>query len=468
MTTPTGVGPTEYREGIYEPVDDEVAVGGLKTSGSIPADLNGVFVSNSPNPRYETRLHHWLDGDGMLHAVQISNQTASYRNRWVQTNAFRAETTAGRALWGSVMARPDFRNPLGPIKDTANTDVTFHAGRLLALWWLGGEAYIVDLPDLETRGVYDLGCGQKMAAHPKVDPLTGEMMFLNHSPLSSSFEYGVASADGTLAHVATVELPGARLHHDIAITEHYTVLLDTPMMAPDPRAVARGGVRLRYSHDAPSRLGLIPRHGRAEQIRWFEVPPCFVYHAVNAWEEQDKVVVLACRNPPSTVDPAFDNLAGLILRARLCRWTLNLTTGVAEEEDLDDLPTEFPKTDDRSLGQRTRYSYQSHIHASPTLLFDAVFKYDTDTGKRWEHRYPAGWFGGEAVFAPRDGSTAEDDGYLLSFVIDRATGRSQLYVLDAQHLDSAPVATIELPRRVPAGFHAHWVPADQLDPGGDR
>jgi carotenoid cleavage dioxygenase len=394
----------------------------------------------------------------MLHGVRLADRSATYRNRWVRTKGFVAETGAGHALWRSIVERPDLRNPLGPLKNTANTDIAFHAGRLLALWWLGGDAYLIGLPDLDTRGAHDFGCRQPIAAHPKVDPRSGEMMFLSHSPQSASFDYGVAAADGSLTHVTSVELPGPRLHHDLAITEHYSVLLDMPMMAPDPRAFVRGGLRLRYRADQPSRLGLIPRHGRAEQVRWFEVPPCFVYHTVNAWEDRNTVVVLACRNPPSAIDPSSEDFTKLIFRSRLSRWTLDLTSGIAKEEDLDDLPTEFPRTDDRRLGVQTRYSYQSHIRDSPTMLFDAVVKYDTGTGQRLEHRYPPGWYGGEAVFAPREGSAAEDDGYLLTFVTEEATGRSQLYLLDAQNVRSAPVARIELPQRVPVGFHARWVP----------
>ena len=133
-----------------------------------------------------------------------------------------------------------------------------------------------------------------------------------------------------------------------------------------------------------------------------------------------------------------------------------------KEERLDDTLGEFPRMDSRRLGRRSRYSYNPRLAAAPTLLFDAVTKYDLDTGRSWVHRYPEGRFGGEVVFAPRTGSKAEDDGYLLTFVADEASGESELYILDAAHVADEPVARLRIPQRVPTGYHAWWIPADDL------
>jgi carotenoid cleavage dioxygenase-like enzyme len=167
-----------YLEGNFAPVFDEVEASDLPVEGEIPRDLEGFFVRNGSNPRFRAPgRYHWFDGDGTIHAVQFEGGRASYRNRWVRTRAFAAEQEAGKALWTGVTERPDFTNPRGPFKDSANTDLIYHAGKLLALWWLGGEAYIVDLPSLETRGVETFG-GKvpTFSAHPKLDPATGELL----------------------------------------------------------------------------------------------------------------------------------------------------------------------------------------------------------------------------------------------------------------------------------------------------
>jgi carotenoid cleavage dioxygenase len=118
--------------------------------------------------------------------------------------------------------------------------------------------------------------------------------------------------------------------------------------------------------------------------------------------------------------------------------------------------------DNRSLGRRTRYSYHQRVAPASTLLFDGVIKYDTDAGTSATHRYPAGWFGGETAFCPREGASGEDDGYLCTFVANEATGESELYVIDARDVAREPVARVKIPQRVPTGYHTWWVSAADL------
>ncbi len=470
MTTEQGMDCVErpYLAGNYAPVHTEIEARDLPSIGAIPRDLEGVFVRNGSNPRFvASGRHHWFDGDAMLHAVSFEGGRATYRNRWVRTKAFLAEEEAGRALWTGVTERPDFTNPRGPLKDTSNTDVVFHAGRLLTTWWLGGEAYVVRVPTLETCGTETWG-GRvaTVSAHPKVNPVTGEMMFFDYKPFPPYLTYGVVGPAGEVTHLTTINLPGPRLQHDMAITERFSIFLDMSMMW-DPALLAQGKTRVRFFRDKPTRFGILPRHAPGAEIRWFEASPCYVYHTINAWEEGSRVVLLGCKiENPLAADPenprggpTAPTIGFLRLEPRLYRWTFDLDTGLVKEETLDDTLAEFPRMDNRVLGRRSRHSYSGRFAPTPTLLFDGVVKNDTETGRSWVHRYPAGRFGGETVFAPRTGSKAEDDGYLVTFVVDEATGESELYVIDAAHVDAEPVARIAIPQRVPTGYHTWWVPA---------
>jgi carotenoid cleavage dioxygenase len=464
--------PTPYLSGNYAPVHDELELRHLQVAGEIPRDLAGVFVRNSPNPRYAPiGRHHWFDGDGMIHTVTFEDGEATSRNRWIRTRGFVAEADAGRALWSGVTERPDFTNPNGPWKDTANTDVVFHAGKLLATWWLGGEPYHVDLPGLETHGTETFGGRVRaMSAHPKVDAVTGEMMFFDHKPMPPYLTYGVVGADGTLAHRVEIPLPGPRLQHDIAITERHTILLDMSMMW-DPALLAQGRTKVGFFRDKPTRFGILPRHGAASEIRWFAASPCYMYHTVNAWEEGDRVVLVGCKIEDPLAEDAeagprrradVPTIGFLRLEPAFHRWTFDLGTGRVTEERLDDALAEFPRMDNRVLGRRSRYSYHQRLAPAPTLLFDGVIKYDLERGGSAVHAYPRGWFGGETVFAPRVGSRAEDDGYLVTFVCEEATGQSEAWVLDASRPEAPPLARVAIPRRVPTGFHAWWVSAEDL------
>ncbi|MFO0662196.1 MAG: carotenoid oxygenase family protein [Polyangiaceae bacterium] len=463
-----------YLSGSYAPVTEELTGEATLIEGEIPRDLWGVFVRNGPNPKYEPQgRHHWFDGDGMLHAVHLENGKATYRNRYVRTAGLAADEQAQRALWMGIH-EPTHENPKGiPYKDTANTDVLFHAGELQALWYICGAPYRVDPVSLETRGINSFG-GKRttsVSAHAKVDPRTGELVFFEYGPRPPYMRYGVVDHTGTQRHAVDISLSGPRLPHDMAITEHYSVLMDLPVF-PDPEGLKQRRWRTSFSRDIPARFGVIARHGAAESIRWFDASPCYIYHSVNAWEEGDEIVLVGCRVEDPFPAPLESDgrygamMANLRVRARLHEWRFNLKTGACRERALDDRNTEFPSIARARTGVKTRYSYNVDMNIASTLLFDGIVKYDLETGKTQEHAFGAGRFGSESPFAPTAGGKNEDDGYVLSFVHDSREGHSELVILDARDLARGPVARLRLPQRVPLGFHATWVPGEQLNPSG--
>ncbi|MBK7976951.1 MAG: carotenoid oxygenase family protein [Deltaproteobacteria bacterium] len=473
MTATPPVPPNPYLVGAFAPQAQEITAHDLTVlEGEIPRELRGMFVRNGANPRFAPPgRYHWFDGDAMVHGVHLEDGRASYANRFVRSRDFLAEDAAGRALWGGILDPIPPENRDHPDKDTANTDLVWHNGRLLATWWLGGEPVALAVPSLDTVGPYSyegrLGCG--LASHPKVDPRTGELVFFDYSPYRAPYlTYGVASADGSRITTTPIELPGPRLLHDIAITQHFTIFLDFPMFW-DMGGLASGRRRVGFDAERPSRFGIVPRHGTNADVRWFEAPPCYCYHTINAWEDGDVVELLACRieNPlPRTreSDGKIPRLFFLELNPFLTRWRFDLKTGAVSEERLDDRPTEFPRMNNQQLGVKTRYSYNPSIAESSELLFDGVIQYDTERGTSAHHRWGAGRFGGEVVFAPRSGATDENDGWLVTFVHDTHTELSELVVLDARDVGAAkPVARLHIPQRVPIGFHAWWVRGEDMD-----
>ena len=460
-----------YLRGFFAPVFDEIDVDHLRIEGELPRDLNGTFVRNSSNPRFAPQgRYHWFDGDGMLHAVELEQGRARYRNRWIRTRAFAAETEAGAVLWQGVTERPDFTNPRGPFKDSANTDVVYHAGRLLALWWLGGEPYVVRLPDLATCGTTAWAGMKTVSAHPKVDAQTGEMMVFDYKPTPPYLRYGVVSKTGDLVHSTTIDLPGPRLQHDMAITQHYSLLFDMSLMW-DPALLDQGKTRVRFFRDRPSRIGILPRYGQGSEVRWFPCAPFYMYHTINAWEEDDgqTVVLVGCRiENPLVDDPQNPTNEGRVpsigflrLAPRLHRWTLHLPTGTVREQTLDDTFAEFPRMDNRRLGYRNRFGYSGRMPQSDTMRFDGLVKQDLRTGHADVYAYPGGVFGGETTFAPRtggaEGEHGDDDGYVLTFLENDTTGQSTLAIFDARQIGAGPLAQVHLPRRVPTGYHTWWI-----------
>lgn len=453
-----------YLVGPYAPIDDEADFE-LDVVGEVPADLSGAYVRNGPNPKLDPEgRYHWFDGDGMIHAVTAEDRKLTYKNRWIRTKALAEEEAANAPLWRGVM-EPVKRRDI-PYKDTANTDVVAHRGELLALWYISGEPYRVDPRTLETKGVADFGGKRSttVSAHAHVDEATDELMFFTFSMRPPFMHYGVVGADGVQKHLTPIPLPGPRLPHDMAITENYSILMDLPVVF-DVEALKTGRWVTRFDRELPARFGIVPRHGT--DVRWFEADPCYIYHVVNAWEEDGAVVLTACRVTDPLPKPRPEDgewarmMANLRVTAHLHRWRFDLETGAVTEETLDDANTEFPTMRLDRFGRRSRYTYNVSLADTPTVEFDGLVKYDLERNTSQRLAFGADFAGSEASFAPRVGSTEEDDGYLTTFVTNKREGTSELWIVDAKDLEAGPLARATLPRRVPLGFHATWVPKDR-------
>ncbi|MBD1942373.1 carotenoid oxygenase family protein, partial [Coleofasciculus sp. FACHB-712] len=347
--------------------------------------------------------------------------------------------------------------------NTANTALVWHDGRLLALWE-GGEPHAIEVPSLETSGAYTYNSKLVSAftAHPKVDAETGEMMFFGYSFAPPYLKYSVVSAEGELLRTVPIDLPMGVMMHDFAITEHYTIFMDLPLTFSMAR-MQQGKPPLMFERDRPSRFGIVPRHGDNSNIRWFESPPCYVFHTLNAYEEGDEVVLVACRMSSTSVlttDMTPGENEGDA--GRLYQWRFNLSTGTVKEEMLDDAPSDFPRLNEQRMGRPMRYGYTAKMANNPMPLFEGVIKYDFKNGKSETHEFGRGRYGGEAVFVPRPDATAEDDGWLMTFVHDDEADTSELVVVNAQDVTSEPVARVLIPQRVPYGFHGAWVSEEQL------
>ncbi len=460
-----------YISGPYAPIDNEIVAHDLKVIGEIPKDIHGVYVRNGPNQKYKPISHyHWFDGDGMLHAVHIENGKATYRNRWVRTDAFKQEAEKEACLWQGVMGNLA-ANPRGAnynLKDTSNTAVASFNKKLLTMWYMCGEIYTSDPITLETTGKEDFNgtLSSKAMAHVKVDEYTNELMFFDYGLKPPYMWYGVVGSNGQVKHFTEIPLPGPRLPHDMAITENYSILMDLPYIN-DPEALKTGRSKIVFRKDWPSRFAVVPRYGSKDQIRWFEGDPCYIYHVINAWEEGDEIVMDTCItvNPAPQADAkgAIEKLkAYLRLEAVVHRYRFNLKDGSTKEERLDDRFSEFPMINALETGRKTKYAYNQSCDVAEVFRFDGLIKYDTSNGSTQEYKYGEGVYGSESPFIPKTNAIAEDDGYVITFTTNERDEKSEVLILDAQNVDKGPLARIQLPQRVPLGFHGCWVHGHKL------
>jgi len=436
-----------HLRGNFAPVKEEITAFDLEVEGALPPQLSGLFARNGANP-VTGWSPHWFVGHGMVHGVRLeAGRAAWYRNRYVRTPLFEDPELQRISPTGDVNREAS----------SANTHLVAHAGRLMALEE-GAYPWLLD-SQLETTGCEDFGGKLRTAftAHPKICPVTGELLAFGYGQFPPYLTYHRISAQGKLLQSEVIEVPGPTMIHDFAITGRHAIFLDLPVVF-DLQAALKGTMPFKWDDDYGARIGVMPRNGKGAELRWFEVEPCYIFHTMNAHEENGAVVVDACRS--SEMWREAGDMQGGGGRQTLHRFTLDLASGAVREETLDERGMEFPRIADARVGQKNRYGYTVQFAPVPdgSPSFAGHLKFDFQSGKAESHNYGAQCVAGEPVFAAAPGADSDsDEGFVLSYLHDEKSGKSELVVLDASRFESAPVARVKLPQRVPYGFHGSWV-----------
>lgn len=498
MATTATVKPgNPYLEDFLAPVSAEVTAHDLPVTGRIPEHLDGRYLRNGPNPVAEVNpaIYHWFSGDGMVHGVALSDgQARWYRNRWVRT------AHVCRALAEGLPQGLDPR--AGMLSVGPNTNVLRHAGQTLALVEGGGAIYRLT-DELETEGPCDFNgtLFGGYTAHPHRDPRTGELHAVSYAfTRGRTVQYSVIDTAGRARRTVDIEVSGSPMMHDFSLTDKYVVIYDLPVTFDPvqvmPTNVPRwlslparlvmqsliGRVRVpgplttminrnrvpsnrmpyRWNPDYRARIGVMPREGGNNDIRWFDIEPCYIYHPLNAYSEMRggaEVLVLDVVRYSRMFDRDLRGPGDS--RPTLDRWTINLATGAVGTECRDDRSQEFPRINESLLGGRHRFGYTigtdgGYLSNGASEMSTALYKHDYATGSSEVAALDSGLLLGEMSFVPNPTPRAEDDGILMGFGNHRDHDEGQLVLLDAQTLEQ--VATVHLPQRVPMGFHGNWAP----------
>ena len=444
--------------GLFTPQIREVDAPDLVVEGELPAEIEGDYVRNGPNPRFPP-LGAYLypgDGDGMIHRVQFRGGRVRYSNRFVRTPALVAEEAAGRSLWPGTTdvgytPGPDLVGPrlAHTVKDRPSINVVRHSGRLLALAESAPPFSLsADLDAIEKETFFGM-LPAGITAHPKTDPATGELVLFCCRLEEPFLTWSVIGADGVPSR-AQCPVEGVRrpvLIHDMALTRTYLVLVLSPLFGDGT------GSALSWEADQGTRIALIPRDGG--RIRWLSTEAFWLAHTANAHdtvglEGRPRVVLdYVCRRSPR----------GFGAHGTLARLTIDPATGQVAQESLDDRAMDFPRIDDRMLTRSHRQiatSVTSGRHVVPSGDADSLAWYDTASGRLdlWD----AGNLSvGEQTFVPDPGHPTH--GWWIAFATDRTDLTRRLLVLSAADPTAGPIASIRLPQRVPLGLHGAWWPA---------
>lgn len=441
-----------FLTGIHAPMTEERTIADLRVTGTIPPELSGRYVRIGPNPfRPDPRGHHWFIGDGMVHGVRLSGSRAEwYRNRYVCTKVLEEQ--------GGPQAAP---GPRRGRRDVVNTNVIQHAGKTLAIVEAG--AYPVEL-DSELNSIRSSDFGATLrgpfSAHPHLDPLTGELHAVCYDAMTPDTVWHVViDSEGKAVREEPVPVAHGPSIHDCALTANYVVIFDLPVTFSMKALIGGAQFPYRWNRAHPARIGLLPRTGKAEEIVWCPVDPCYVFHVANSFERDDGKVIIDCDVYETMFEGGADGPSGKSLGFE--RWLADPAGGMVERATIDDRPQEFARPDERFFARPYRYAWSMGLpeDADPAFLGEQpIYRYDLETGQCSQHDFGIGRVPGEFVFVPRSVDAPEGDGWLMGYVIDAANEITDLVILDATDIAGAPVASVHIPHRIPPGFHGNWLP----------
>ncbi|WP_334186610.1 carotenoid oxygenase family protein [Noviherbaspirillum sp.] len=466
---------SHFLAGNFAPVRREQEIAGLRVIGTLPEAMNGTLYRVGPNPQFDPRdeFYHWFAGDGMVHAFSFDRGRVAYKNRWMRTSKWQLENDAGKALFGTF-GNPATSDPavIGLSTGTANTNVVFHGGRLFALEE-SHQPFEFDPLTLASKGYQSFGgmIASRFTAHPKPDPDTGELHFFAYSaggPGTTTMHYGILDRECRVARLETFEAPYAGMVHDFVATTGHVLFPVMPLTSSMDRAM-RGKPLFAWESDRVAHIGVLPKGADITAMRWLEMDACHVFHFMNAWEADGRITVHAMEAEMAPGMPYADGRPGEPAKsaARLSRWTIDLASdsGKVERSIIDDVPAEFPRIDERHAGRCNRYGWYL-CHADGNMRNDMENPlYGTltchDFGNRRMQRFslPDGDVLSEPVFVARHAGADEGDGWIVITAWRQAEQRSDVLVFNATDISGGPIAAVQLPCRIPFGFHGAWIPA---------
>jgi len=476
---------TIHFTGLNTPFGIEWSARNLDVIGTIPAEIDGAFFRAVPDPAHAPLFDDdiALSGDGMIGKFTIHGGKVDYAIRYVETARYKAEREARRALFGQ------YRNPFtddpavaGVDRTVANTTPVWHAGRLF-MTKEDGLAYEIDPETLETRGRWDYyGAlrSETFTAHPRIDPETGEMFFFGYEAgglCTTDVAYGIADRDGNLVSEQWFQQPYCSTIHDFAVTGRHAVFPVFPTTADLDRLKA-GGPHWAHQQDLESWVGIMPRYGKVEEMRWFKGPKgVSAFHFMNAYDEGDLVHLDICLTDTNAFP--FMREAGGVQRAQqdiqggLTRWTFDMSQpGEAFESRVLGPPGDMPRLRDADQGRAYRSGWYLTINprGGPPLpggpvgtAFNMLLRIEPGNGRLDAMPLEPDM----AINEPAHVPSAEPggEGWLLS-VVDRRTGddafTSELWIIAAGRIAEGPVARVPMPLPMRAQVHGTWVSQARL------
>jgi carotenoid cleavage dioxygenase-like enzyme len=463
-----GVGFRSLAREIPEPV-------ALTVSGALPSWLKGTLLRTGPS-KFEVgarTYNHWFDGLAMLHQFAFADGSVTYANRFLKSNAFCAATKTGRISYGEFATDP-CRTLFGRVMaifdpkltDNCCVNISDYARQAVAFTETSIPIRIAP-KTLETLGVFGYRRalrGQISTAHPHYDAVRRcHYNYVADLGMSSIYRLVSIGDNGKQRLVAKIPVKQPAYMHSFGMSADHLVLTEFPLRV-NPIDLRLSGKPFIQNYRWEPEQGLvfhIVEKDTGKLVRIATADAAFAFHHVNSFAHGDGIDVDVITYPDATI---VDQLYLAPLRAstpitatgRLMRYRIPFAGDVSiTYRTLADTPLELPRINyERCAGKPYRFVWGTGIAVEGDFL-DCIVKIDTESGRAatW---HLTGLYPGEPVFVPSPQAAAEDDGVVLSVVLDTAKDRSFLLVLDAASLNE--LGRAEAPHAIPFHFHGNYFP----------
>ena len=429
----------------------------LRVEGRLPESLRGTLFRAGPGlfERFGTRLSHPFEADGAVTAVRFDGRGAQGASRIVESAGYHEEAAAGRWLYTSSASWLDKMRVAmrRGSKTTGNTSVFLWQERLFALME-GGPLQELDPATLDTLAATDLGVvSEAFSAHPhRVASLRTTFNFGVRYGRNMNIDLYALPDEGAPSKLGSVEAPWQSMVHDFMATDRHLLLFVGPVRLNLFRAALRLGdlpQLFQWRPELGSRLIVVPLDA-VHSPRTFELDPFWVWHFANAFEGAEGPCVDFCRYSEFSLGEIgeIESTGALPVLTRL---HLDLKSGTTRETPLFDVATEFPQVHPLRHGARYGTLFAQTERRGAGRVSSGVTRIDVERGGGSEWALPAGHVPSEPVLVPR--GEAEDDVFVLDLVYDEKSEHSYVAVLDGQHLEDGPLATVHFDHAIPATFH---------------
>ena len=458
----------------FSSLEEETVADRLSTSGEIPPWLRGSLLRTGPSKfeAGEQSMRHWFDGLAMLHRFTLSDGAVSYGSRFLESRSYRAAHEQDRIVFEEFATDPcrslfkrvqTLFSSESTLTDNANVNVARLGERFIAMTETPLPVQF-DPQTLQTAGVRPYEApGQLSTAHPHMDRSNGGM--LNYAaklgPRSSYRFFALGPEDSEPRVIGSLSVKEPAYMHSFGLTERWLVLAEFPFVV-NPLALLLSGrpyiENYRWRPERGTRFTLIDR-STGQATEGFHTDACFAFHHVNAYEDGDQIVVDLCAYDDARIieDLYLDRLRSgrPAAAAELTRFRLTPADRSVSRERLAAGDIELPRINYMRCNERP-HRYVWGVGYGVSGWFEKVVKVDCSDGSARSWSEP-GCYPGEPVFVARPGAEDEDDGALLSVVLDAQAEGSFLLVLDAR--DLSELARAVVPHHIPFGFHGQFARA---------